>query len=132
MADVAVKRAPEQKSNEESAVARREQGGLARQGLWDPFSSWSPAEFFSNPFAVMRRMSEEMDRNFGGFFGSEGGQSFWSPAIEVSETGGQLRVHAELPGLKPEDVKVEVLNDQLVIRGERKSEQEENRRGVYR
>ena len=80
----------------------------------------------------MRRMSEDMDRNFGRFFGSEGGQSFWSPAIEVSETGGQLRVHAELPGLKPEDVKVEVSNDQLVIWGERKSEQEENRQGLYR
>jgi HSP20 family protein len=89
----------------------------------------NPNEFFSNPFAVMRRMSEEMDRAFAQFYGQgqqggKGGQSRWLPAIDVSERDGQLHVHAELPGLKPEDVKVEVTDDALVIRGERKYEHE--------
>jgi HSP20 family protein len=108
---------------------QRQQGGqeLSRSGDWDPFGfSLNPREFFSNPFAVMRRMSEEMDRAFAQFYGQQGAgrssQSGWMPAIDVSEREGQLHVHAELPGIKPEDVKVEVTNDALVIHGERKYE----------
>ncbi len=132
MADVAVKKAEEKKSDEK-AVTKRSEGELSRLGVWEPSSWLSPSEFFSNPFSVMRRFSEEMDRTFGRFFNREtGGESFWSPAIEVSESDGQLKVHAELPGLKPEDVRVEVTEDQLVIQGERKYEHEEKKKGLYR
>jgi HSP20 family protein len=132
MADVAVKKAPEQKSSEEKGVSNQNQTGLSRHGLGDPFSLWNSSEFFSNPFSMMRRLSEEMDRSFGRFFSREEGGSFWSPAIEVSQHEGQLKVHAELPGLKPEDVHVEVANDQLIIQGERKYESDEKNKGVYR
>jgi HSP20 family protein len=79
-------------------------------------------------------MSEEMDRAFGDFgFGRGQGESgIWSPAIEVNERDGNYTIHAELPGLKPEDVKVEVTDDALVIQGERKSTQEEKQGGVRR
>jgi HSP20 family protein len=130
MAEVAVKKASEQKTNDQNAVTRRNAGGLTPQV--DPFSGWTPSEFFSNPFSLMRRFSEEMDRSFGRFFSREAGESLWSPAIEVREGDGQLKVHADLPGLKPEDVRVEVTNDQLIIQGERKHEQEEKNKGVYR
>ena len=74
-----------------------------------------------------------MDRAFSEFSGSNNGDtSLWTPAIEVSQRDGQYVVHAELPGLKPEDVKVEVLDDALVIEGERKYEHEEDRGGVHR
>jgi HSP20 family protein len=135
MAEVAVKKAAEQKGSNEQSVAKQGEGrDLARQRNWDPFSSWlTPSDFFSSsPFSLMRRFSEEMDRSFGRLFQAEGRESFWSPAIEVAERNGQLKVRAELPGLKPEDVHVEVTNDQLVIRGERKYEHEENAQGVYR
>jgi len=84
----------------------------------------------------MRRFHEEMDRTFGWFFGTEpdGGRESrrWAPSIEVAEHNGQLQVHAELPGLKPDDVKVEVTDAALIIQGERKYEHEENKGGVYR
>lgn len=133
MPDVAVQKSSEQKANEK-APAKQNQGWVSRPSFWErDISSWpSPSEFFSNPFAMMRRLSEEMDRTFGRYAAREEGESFWSPAVEVSTSGGQLKVHAELPGLKPENVHVEVANDQLVLQGERKSEHEEKKEGTYR
>lgn len=112
---------------------QRRSSGLARRGI-DPFFS-SPREFFTaNPFSMMRRMTEEMGRMLDEFGGmqSETEQSIWSPAIEVAERDGKYVIHAELPGLKPEDVKVELLDDSLIIQGERKFEHQENQGGVQR
>jgi len=79
-------------------------------------------------------MSEEMDRMFAdsGRGQSGAGGGMWSPAIEVSQRGGDFVVHAELPGLKPEEVKVELTDDAIVIQGERRSQNEENQGGVHR
>ncbi|MGH9582554.1 MAG: Hsp20/alpha crystallin family protein [Bryobacteraceae bacterium] len=112
---------------------RGEHGALSRSGGFDPFSSLSPGEFFINPFSAMRRMSDEMDRAFGRFLGQGGAETMAGfPAIEVAEHDGSLCVHADVPGLKPEDVKVEVTQDSLIIRGERKSEHEHRGKNTYR
>lgn len=110
---------------------RGEGGGLRRPGS-DPFFL-SPSEFFTNPFSSMRRISDEMDRAFGHFLGQGGAETMAGfPAIEVAEHDGNLCVHADVPGLKPEDVKVEVTEDSLIIRGERKSEHEHRGQNTYR
>jgi HSP20 family protein len=107
----------------------------ARRGQ-DPFG-FTTADFFSNPFAVMRRMHDEMDRVFADSFGRQsgvsamGGLGSWSPAVEVSERDNQLHVCAELPGLKPEEVKVEITDDALIIEGERKHEHQEEQGGRW-
>jgi HSP20 family protein len=133
MADINVKKESSNQPSKENTQAegkglqRQGGAGLSRSRGTDPFGfSSDPAEFFNtNPFTLMRRMSEEMDRSFGRFFGqSNSGSGSWYPAMDVTEHDGQLHVHAELPGLKPEDVKVEITDDALVIRGERKSQQE--------
>ena len=95
----------------------------------------SPQEFFSSdPFSLMRRMSEEMDRAFQqfGMQRGEGNRIGWSPAVEVSESDGKYKVCAELPGLSPNDVKVEVAENALLIQGERKIDHEEEERGMHR
>ena len=56
----------------------------------------------------------------------------WSPAIEAFEHDGKFEVLAELPGLKENDIKVEVTDGGLVIQGERKREHEERREGFLR
>jgi len=133
MADVNVQK--QNSKNNEQAVEKRNERGLSRSG-WDPFSlSLTPSSFFgSDPFSWMQRFHEEMDRSFARFFGkeSDSDSGVWYPAVDVSTRDGKLQVHAELPGLKPEDVKVEVTDDALIIQGERKYEHEDNKGGVYR
>jgi HSP20 family protein len=104
----------------------------------------------ANPFTLVRRFTEEMDRVFESFgFGrsllglssfrdlaplglGELSRAAWSPQVEVFERDGQLVVRADLPGLKKEDIKIGVIHDTLIIQGERKQEQEEKREGFYR
>lgn len=86
----------------------------------------------TGPFTLLRRMTEEMDRVFGevaGYRDAEG-QRVWAPALEVSEHDGNYIVRAELPGIEPEDVKLEITDQAVVLQGERKSEKQESRGGV--
>ena len=123
------------------------QGGGQPSGITRR-SHRAPSLRTGSPFAFMRRFSEEMDRLFEdfGFGGSlfapsfgrglsrfgELGQSMWSPQVEVFEREGQLVVRADLPGMTKDDINVDITDDALVIRGERKSEREENEEGYYR
>jgi HSP20 family protein len=79
-------------------------------------------------------MTEEMDRVIHefGLDSDSGNGAAWTPAIEVSERDGQYNVRAELPGLSPDDVRVEVVDGALVIEGERREEHEEREGGVQR
>ena len=140
MADIDVKNQSSNQSSESGSQNLQRQGesGMSRGRSrgWDPWGlSLTPADFFSSsPFGLMRRMSEEMDRAFGHAFGqtSGGTGAGWYPAVEVREQNGQLQVHAELPGLKPEDVKVEITDNALIIQGERKYEREHHLGKAYR
>jgi HSP20 family protein len=51
------------------------------------------------------------------------------PAIDLSESGGEIHVRAELPGIDPKDVDVSVSEDRLVISGEKKSTTEKTTDG---
>lgn len=111
-------------------VSRSEQARQPERRAGGDLFELDPGEFFANPFAVMRRMHDEMDRIFAGALGQQagraamGGLAAW-PAVEVSEKDNQVNVCAELPGIPPEDVRVEVLENTLVIEGERKQERDE-------
>jgi HSP20 family protein len=84
------------------------------------------------PFVFMRRFTEEMDRLLEGFgFGAQV-NAMWAPQVEVFERDNQLIVRADLPGMTKDNVNVDIIDDALVIRGERASEREENEQGFYR
>jgi HSP20 family protein len=92
--------------------------------------------------SLSRRFAEQMDRAFADFrrdwslFPRSEREAQrerpWLPAVEVLERGGKLLVRADLPGLRKEDVKVELRADSLAIHGERREEREEKRKGYYR
>jgi HSP20 family protein len=95
----------------------------------------------AGPFSLMRRFSEDMDRMFEGFFGHSpfSAEPFGSflqstrwPEIEVHQEGNRWVVQADVPGLRREDVNVEVRDDQLMISGERRNQSERNEGRYYR
>ena len=172
-------------SNEQGNMrpgASAQRGNLGRERG----SNAAPSSGANNtPFALMRRMMEDMDRLFSdfgfthpGMFGSSqanaelwpsarqrslgaassgsssapatqrgqqslqrGGHgsmqqsplgSLWAPQVEVLERGNNLVVRADLPGLSRENVDVELDEDALIIRGERRSDVEDDNEGFYR
>jgi HSP20 family protein len=76
------------------------------------------------------QMREEMDRLFGQFLrrgeGEEAtwGQGMWAPPVDIYETDDAFMLKAELPGFTKDDVNIEVHENRLIIRGERKRETE--------
>jgi HSP20 family protein len=84
----------------------------------------------------MQRMSEDMDRIFGRFFGdwplgkSLFGETSW-PRIEAFRRGNKFVIRADVPGMNKDDIRVEVMNDELTISGERRSESEQTEGDYY-
>ncbi len=86
------------------------------------------------PFHELRR---EIDRLFQEFFGKstlpEKFEMFeWIPAVDVSETEDNIIVKADLPGVKPEEIEINISDNILTIKGEKKKEEEEKKENFYR
>jgi len=71
----------------------------------------------ASPLELIRRFAEGVVRYFESTSWST---SVWSPSIAISEKDGHIKVRAELPGLSKDDVRVELIQDKLIISGERK------------
>jgi HSP20 family protein len=83
-----------------------------------------------DPFADIARLQDQLGRWSTG--GREATTGAFAPPIDICEEKNAIVVRAELPGLKAEDVHVNVENDVLTIRGERKFERDENRETYHR
>ena len=84
--------------------------------------------FGLSPIFGLRR---EIDRLFDDTFLSRGAGSTWNPAVDVHETSNELRLDVELPGMKQDDIQIEVENGMLTIRGEKSAERKEGDEGRY-
>lgn len=76
---------------------------------------------------VFETIQELMRRPFDDFFGT----SEFMPRIDVSEHNQETVVRAEIPGMNPDDVDVKLENGNLVIKGEKKVENEDNNENRY-
>jgi HSP20 family protein len=77
------------------------------------------------PFAGIGNLRSVFSGLFDDDFGRSSTQSnvsMWYPAVDVLESKDSYLIRAELPGMKKEDIKVEVKDGSLVVSGERKSE----------
>ena len=92
---------------------------------------WEPAR-------ELQSIQQEMNRLFGTFFDSPAGAGDggalrrWIPAMDLIEEDDRYVLRADLPGVREDEVHVELEDNVLTISGERKSEHEERKEGLYR
>lgn len=81
---------------------------------WDGREVWEP-------FREMEDLQKEMNRLFD-----------WLPPMDITEEKDRIVVRTDIPGMKQEEIHVEVEDGALVIKGERKREQESREGQVHR
>jgi HSP20 family protein len=86
-----------------------------------------------DPFRDMERMRGELDRMFTRTRTTNGGtiHAPWSPVSDVIETDDAIVITAELPGVKDDDVDIEVQDGMLIVKGERSLEDEVSKDRYY-
>ena len=91
-----------------------------------------------DPARELDSLQGEMNRLFDGFFGTgTGGRNGaslrrWIPAMDLVEAGDELILRADLPGMREDEVQIEIKDKVLTISGERRSEHEEKSESFYR
>jgi len=89
-----------------------------------------------DPFRELDRLQNEVNRLFEGYNNTgdrpteargNGVSRAWAPVVDVAENENEIVLRAELPGMKQEDIDIELTGDTLTLRGERRFEDEERR-----
>lgn len=85
------------------------------------------------PVDRFREFDEFASRLFNEMFGDADELTRgWVPKVDVKETPQEFTVYAELPGVKQEDIEVEMVGDTLTIHGKREFSQEDRREDFVR
>jgi HSP20 family protein len=98
----------------------------------DPFMT----AFFEHPFALLRRLTPDVERFFDGFplpFSRAAMMdASWLPLVDVFERDRMFVARADLPGMTKDNVRVAVQDDTIFLQGERKSDYEADKDSIYR
>ncbi len=92
---------------------------LVRYTPRSTFAPWPGLDLFSN----------RLSRVFGNAWDTPEPARAWIPAVNVEEAADELLLTAELPGMREEDVSVDIENNILTIRGEKREAREEEDEG---
>ena len=88
------------------------------------------------PWNSMDQLRREMGRLFEGQLSSEEesniATSDWVPAVDIQENEKEFLIHADIPGVDPNDIDVHMEDGMLTIKGERESETKEEKEGYKR
>jgi len=91
---------------------------------------WQPRHEHEIGPRQFRRFFGDLETAFNNGFNFELGS--YVPRVDVSEDESTMHFVAELPGLKPEDVKVTIVDGLLTIRGEKKREEKQESKNYHR
>ena len=82
------------------------------------------------PFAELGELRTRLDQMFGEL--ADARERIWTPAIDVVRDNGNLVIRADVPGIKPQEVKVAVEDDILTVSGEHEERKEEKDKDYLR
>jgi len=86
-----------------------------RLKVWEPYRGFKPFsrdfDKFINEFGVGPQQAEGLN------------EGTWSPKVDIYETDESYVLNAELPGLKKEDIQIDLNDNTLTLKGERKFEE---------
>ena len=93
---------------------------------WDPFRDLMTLQERMNEMfeRTLRRRGPEEEEGLA--------PRAWSPAVDIYETDEKMVIKTELPGLKKEDIDIEVRDNTLTLKGERKFEKEIKQENYHR
>jgi HSP20 family protein len=79
-------------------------------------------------------LQEEMNRLFDDFSGPSqtADETVWAPRVDISETKDDIIVKAELPGVSPESINVDIVNNTLTVQGEKTKDDTVEGENFYR
>jgi HSP20 family protein len=78
-----------------------------------------------SPLGEMSRFSQDLNRFFDDTFAakparrSDTVQSLWTPAVDVVEDADKIEIRADLPGVRQEDLDIQIQKEVLTLRGQR-------------
>jgi HSP20 family protein len=94
---------------------------MTKMQLWSPLGDlWDLQDEINRAFKGMRNHKER------------GELAAWAPAVDIYEDKEGVKLSAELPGMKKEDVKINVEDNVLTIKGDRKFSEETKKENYYR
>lgn len=94
---------------------------------------FKPASELSNIDKKIKKFFEDFDSPFMGEWGIKPFNSnVFAPRVDVTEDNENLYVHAEVPGVDKNDIKINLVGDVLTISGEKKTEQKDEKKNYYR
>jgi HSP20 family protein len=79
---------------------------------------WEPRREIATAGRKLRQLFDDVENGWQSGLHIELGT--FQPRVDISETKEAVHVHAELPGMKPEDVKITISEGVLTLRGEKK------------
>jgi HSP20 family protein len=89
-----------------------------------------------DPFRDLNILQDRMNRLFDdagrGWREEPAATTTWSPAVDIFETEGEIVVKAELPGMERKDITLNLENNVLTLRGERRFEKETREENYHR
>ncbi len=93
---------------------------------------WQPFHELDNLRNQMNHLFEELVRGEREIPFFPKGEIVWSPAVELKETEAEVILKAQIPGIDPKDLNVEVSQESVSITGEHREEKKSEEKGFFR
>ena len=97
-----------------------------------PLATRSPRGLFSPLAHGFREEMEELMSRFWGNEEDRGAFGRLTPSVDITESDGALEARVDLPGVKPDEIDIQLSGNLLTISGERKEEEEDKGKTYHR